>query len=83
MKKKNNSLANLSLITYIGVHMTVPIVAGLFAGQWIDNRLNTTPIFLFVFIILGVVVAFMNLFKVATKDMPSKKGKQHENKANK
>ncbi len=75
MKKRNNTLSNLSLITYIGVHMTVPIVAGLFAGQWIDNKLNTSPIFLFVFIILGVVVAFMNLFKVATKDMPPRKGK--------
>ncbi|MCD5413508.1 MAG: AtpZ/AtpI family protein [Clostridiales bacterium] len=75
MKKKSNSLANLSLITYIGVYMTVPIIVGLFAGQWIDKKLNTTPIFLFVFIIMGVVVAFMNLFKVATKDMPPKKGK--------
>lgn len=74
MKNKSHALKNLALLSYIGISMTVPIVAGVYAGRWIDTKFDTQPLFLFVFIILGVIVAFSNLFKVATNGIaPSKR----------
>ncbi|SNS50253.1 Putative F0F1-ATPase subunit Ca2+/Mg2+ transporter [Anaerovirgula multivorans] len=73
-RRKGNVLENLALISYIGISMIIPIIGGVYIGRWLDSRLNTQPIFLFVFIVTGVIVAFMNLFKVATKDI--EKGKR-------
>lgn len=74
-RRKGNVLENLALISYIGISMIIPIIGGVYIGRWLDSRLNTQPIFLFVFIVTGVIVAFMNLFKVATKDVKKDKRK--------
>ena len=75
MTKKNNPLGNLALISHIGIAMTLPIILGLYLGRWIDDKFNSQPLFLFVFIILGVITAFVNLFRIATKGTPAKKRK--------
>ena len=72
MFRKGNALENLSLISYIGISMVVPILGGLYIGKWIDARFGTEPIFLLIFIVMGVIVAFMNLFKIGTKDVKKK-----------
>jgi len=60
-------LKNLTLLTQIGIVMVVPIMVGLFIGRFLDNKLNTGYLFLFIFLIMGVVAAFVNLFKIAMK----------------
>jgi len=70
--RSKSYLENLALLSYIGISMVVPILGGLMIGKWIDTRFNTEPIFLLIFIVFGVIVAFMNLFKVATKDVKNK-----------
>ena len=67
-REKGHPLENLALISQIGIAMITPIIMGLYLGRWIDNKLNTQPIFLFVFIVMGVIAGFMNLFKITTKD---------------
>ncbi len=73
VRKKGSVLENLSLISYIGMSMMVPIVAGVYIGKWLDDRFRTQPIFLFIFIGMGIIAAFKNLFKVATKDIKNKR----------
>ncbi|SES83191.1 Putative F0F1-ATPase subunit Ca2+/Mg2+ transporter [Natronincola peptidivorans] len=74
-RKKGNVLENIALISYIGISMIIPIIGGVYIGRWVDNRFDTQPIFLFACIIIGVIVAFINLFKVATKDVKKKQRK--------
>lgn len=76
VQRKGSVLENLALISYIGISMMVPIFAGLYIGRWLDNKFNTQPIFLFIFIGMGVIAAFRNLFIVATKDTKNKKDKR-------
>lgn len=71
-KRKGNVLENLTLISHIGISMVVPILGGLYIGKWIDERFETQPIFLFIFIIIGVMVAFLNLYKLGTKDVKNR-----------
>ncbi|WP_026477367.1 AtpZ/AtpI family protein [Alkaliphilus transvaalensis] len=73
MGKKNHPLANVALITYLGISMVTPILVGLFLGRWLDRRFNTEPLWLLVFIVLGIGGAFGNLFRVATKNIPKKR----------
>jgi len=75
MGNKKSSLENLALITYLGVSMIVPIALSLFAGRWLDEKLGTGPLFLFIFVVIGTLAAFRNLYKIGTRDLPKRKGR--------
>lgn len=75
MGNKKSSLENLALITYLGVAMIVPIGLTLFAGRWLDEKLGTGPLFLFIFVVIGVLTAFRNLYMIGTRDLPKRKGR--------
>lgn len=78
---KNNKdykdvLKGLALISQIGISMITPILLGLFIGQFLDKKLDTTGIFAIIFILLGVGGGFVNLFKITS----TKKGKEDKRK---
>lgn len=71
--KKINILENLALITQIGLIMIIPIILSLHIGKFLDDRLGTGNIFLFIFIIIGVCASFINLYKVAIRGYNKRK----------
>lgn len=66
-KPKGHVLQNLALVSYIGITMMVPIVAGVVAGRWLDQRFGTSPIFLFFLIISGVLIGARNVYHLVMK----------------
>ncbi len=75
MKKTTKStMENLALISQVGIMMLVPIGFGVFAGNFLDNKFGTTPLWLIVMIILGVGSAFRNLMSLAAT-----KSKEYKN----
>ncbi len=72
--KKGHVLQNLALVSYIGIAMMVPILAGVVAGRWLDQRFSTKPIFLFVLIISGVLIGARNAYYLAMKDVDPPRG---------
>jgi len=72
-KNKFKIMEGLALITQIGIIMIVPIIIGLFLGKFLDNLIGTNNIFLFIFIIIGVGAAFLNLYKVGLRDQDKRK----------
>lgn len=62
-----HALKNLTLVSHIGLVMILPIIGGVYLGHFLDQRLGTGSLFLLVGIVLGVVTAFMNLFKIAVR----------------
>jgi F0F1-type ATP synthase assembly protein I len=72
-KDKLKIMQGIALITQIGLSMIVPIILGIFIGRFLDNLIGTNNIFLFVFIIIGVGAAFLNLFKVGLRDQDKRK----------
>ena len=67
------SLQNLALITQVGFIMIIPIIGGVYLGSYLDKRFGTGSLFLFIFIIIGVITAFMNLFKITIRKSKNKK----------
>lgn len=66
MSKKNNYIEvakMLSLISQVGLMMIIPIIGCMFIGRFLDSKLNTSPIFLIIFLILGVGGAFTGVYK--------------------
>lgn len=50
--------------TEIGFLVVFPILGGLFLGLYLDRRLNTSPKLTLVFLFLGVIIGFVNIFKI-------------------
>ena len=79
------SLSNLALISQIGFSMIVPIIGCVWFASFLMRRFDLGVWVLFVFVILGVVTAFMNLYKLAAfsnkdieKDKKEKEEEQHK-----
>lgn len=72
-KDKYKMYENLIFITQIGLMMALPIVICVLLGNYIDEKLGTGSIFLFIFIGLGVASSFLNLYKIMMKILNKRK----------
>lgn len=63
----NNFLGIIALISQIGLNLFITIFLGLAVGKFLDDKFATSPLFLLIFIILGVAAAFRNLFAITKK----------------
>ncbi len=74
MGKNYKMYENLAFLTHLGFMMIIPIFVGVYIGKLIDERFGTGSIFLFIFIGVGVITSFLNLYKITMKRI-DKKGK--------
>ena len=67
MNKKKSTGAQiaqaLSLLSQLSIIMLTSIFGCFFIGRFIDMKLNTSPIFMLIFLILGIGGAFMSVYK--------------------
>ena len=77
---------NVGIGARAGVELVGSIIGGGLLGYGLDYVFKTSPIFFFVFLLLGVVTAFYNIYKITLNvgtsvgfkglKSPSKEGKQ-------
>lgn len=53
----------LSLFSQLSIMMLTSILGCFFIGRFIDIQLNTEPIFMLIFLALGIGGAFMSVYK--------------------
>src|SRR5438046_5860805 len=51
----------------IPMALVVPIIALTLAGWWLDGRIHKSPFFTLVGAVIGTIVGFMNMFRMAAK----------------
>jgi len=51
----------------VGVYFITPLFAGMFVGNWADNRFNTKPMWLVVGLLFGFIGSVFNLIKFVRK----------------
>ena len=49
----------------LGLRLAAPILIGVLAGAWLDGLFRTTPLLIFIGVLLGVIVAFYALYDVS------------------
>lgn len=74
---KKSVLPLLSLISQVGITMLVCILGCMLLGNFIDEKTGMSPLWLIVFIVLGVGAAFRNLYFIIMKEV--KKGEKDKN----
>lgn len=73
---KRSWVSALGLLNQVGISMIVPILGCMLLGGFIDQATGHSPLWLVVFILLGVGSAFRNLFHIILKE--AKRGKKDE-----
>jgi F0F1-type ATP synthase assembly protein I len=77
MKLNNDILKALGLINHIAIAMMVPIIICLFIGVYLDNKFDKSPLFLSIFLVIGIAASFRNLYMM-TKTFSEDKKKRHK-----
>lgn len=75
MKKKsvfNIAAEMLSLINQLAIVVLVCIFGCFFIGRFIDSKLNTEPIFMMIFLVLGVASGFNSVYRILRKYIKGK-----------
>ncbi|MDF2545652.1 MAG: synthase subunit [Anaerosolibacter sp.] len=73
MENKNlNFLKNLSLLTYIGLAMSIPIFTGVYIGNKMDQYASTGNRFLIICTIAGVGASFVSVYKIVMNSIQKK-----------
>ncbi|MSS43283.1 AtpZ/AtpI family protein [Anaerosalibacter bizertensis] len=69
MKNNNKKTIGegIALITQVGLSIITPILIGVYLGNLMDKKLNTGMVFTIIFIIVGALSGFMNLFKLGNR----------------
>ena len=55
--------AGLGAVAGMGLQFAISILVFLLAGQWLDKKLGTTPLFLIVFVFLGAGGSFYSIYR--------------------
>lgn len=63
IKKRNNNLLNANNLN-IGAYLIIPILFGLLIGYNLDKYFKTKSLFILIFILVGTIGSFYNLFKL-------------------
>ena len=64
-------------LTGVGFFIGGCIVLGVFAGLWLDNTLNTKPVFMLVGLVLGIVVAAYGVYQMLLPLLYNKRDKEN------
>lgn len=69
-KKKENMkiISSLAIYSQLGVSMVMCVVVGFIVGQFLDKIFSTSPVFLIIFIIIGIIASYRTLFKILKKE---------------
>ena len=51
-------------LTGVGFFIAGAIILGILGGRWLDNRMNSEPVWLIVGLILGIAVAIFGVYSM-------------------
>lgn len=70
-KKDESPWRALALVSAIGIDLAITVLLGVWLGSWLDERMNTDPLFLIIGIFLGLavgIIVIIRLIKPFTED---------------
>lgn len=63
MDEKDRKLIRMiGVLSTVGLTMVFATVIGLFIGHWLDTKFGTSPWLTGLFLLLGIIAGFRNLF---------------------
>jgi ATP synthase protein I len=74
MKKQENETGHslsqaLGLGSQLGFNIALPLIAGILAGRYLDQWLNTHGVFLIIFLLAALFVGGYNFYRVIMRNI--------------
>ena len=66
-KQQGGFLQAFAQLSQIGVTIIVCVAISILLGRLLDSLFGSTPLFLLVFILFGIVAAFKSIYDIANK----------------
>jgi ATP synthase protein I len=64
-------------LTGVGFYVAACILGGTLAGLWLDNKLETRPLFILLGLAAGLAVAFYGVYRMIKPVMNNKQDKEN------
>lgn len=52
----------------IGIELVAGVIVGILIGYHLDELFGTKPLFFFIFLVIGVVAGFLNMYRAVMKE---------------
>ncbi len=68
-KDKKKFYKSLGVLSSIGISVVLAIIIGVLIGRWLDGLFGTSPWFFFIFLFIGIVAGFRNIFVIVSREV--------------
>ena len=65
-------------LTGVGFYIGGCIMLGTFGGLWLDNKLDTRPVFLLIGLVLGLIVAVFGVYQMLRPLLGNQQDKEND-----
>jgi ATP synthase protein I len=66
-ENKKREVMNMARLTSVGIQLVLCIIIGYFIGHEIDKHAHTAPVFMYIFLALGIGSGMINVFRTLGK----------------
>lgn len=77
-EEKRNLLKTLGVVSSMGISVVLAIAIGVIFGRFLDERFGTKHLFFFIFLFIGIIAAFRNIYIIIGREI--RKNGSGENK---
>jgi ATP synthase protein I len=78
-KERKKLLKSLGVLSSIGISVVLAIAIGVFMGVKLDEWFGTAPWLFFIFLFIGIVAGFRNIFVIIAREL-KKDGSSEDNR---
>jgi ATP synthase protein I len=78
-EERKKLIKSLGILSSIGISVILAIAIGVYIGLKLDQWLGTAPWFFFIFLIIGIVAGFRNIFVIIGREL-KKNGSGEDNR---
>lgn len=63
-KETKNYIKLLAIVSTMGISMVLALVIAIAIGYYLDKWFQTSPVFFLIFMVLGIVAGFRNIYVI-------------------
>ena len=78
--EKRKLLKILANVSSMGISVVLAIAMGVIFGRFLDDRFGTGHIFFFIFLFIGIVAAFRNIYVIIGKEIRNSESGENRRK---
>lgn len=68
-EEKRKLLKTLGVVSSMGISVVLAIAIGVFVGLKLDEWFGTAPVFFFIFLFIGIIAAFRNIYVIIGREI--------------